>query len=56
MKSLIKSFLANESGATAIEYALIAGGISIAILTTVGLIGGQLNTLFATVVTVITAK
>jgi pilus assembly protein Flp/PilA len=56
MKSTLVSFVADESGATAIEYALIAGGISIAILTTVGLIGGQLNTLFATVVTVITAK
>ena len=56
MQKHIERFVKDESGATAIEYALIAGGISIAILTTVGLIGGQLNTLFATVVTVITAK
>jgi pilus assembly protein Flp/PilA len=55
MKSLIKSFIANESGATAIEYGLIAAGISVAIFAAVGLVGTQLNTLFATVKTDLTA-
>jgi pilus assembly protein Flp/PilA len=54
MKSLIKSFIANESGATAIEYGLIAAGISVAIFASVGLIGGQLKTIFTTVKTDLT--
>ena len=39
-------FLNDEAGATAIEYALIAGGISIAIVTVVGGIGSDLNASF----------
>jgi len=45
MKTL-KAFLANESGATAIEYGLIAAGISVAIIAVVGTIGTKLNTSF----------
>jgi pilus assembly protein Flp/PilA len=37
-------FLADESGATAIEYGLIAAGISIAIIVAVNGLGGNLNT------------
>jgi len=37
-------FLKDESGATAIEYGLIAAGISVAIIATVNSIGTQLNT------------
>jgi pilus assembly protein Flp/PilA len=44
MKNLVSRFLKDESGATAIEYGLIAAGISIAIITVVQLVGGQLNT------------
>ena len=40
-------FLKNESGATAIEYGLIAAGISIAIVTVVQGLGSKLNTTFA---------
>jgi pilus assembly protein Flp/PilA len=47
--SLIKSFLRNESGATAIEYGLIAAGISVAIITVVGGLGSKLNTTFTSV-------
>jgi pilus assembly protein Flp/PilA len=47
--SLIKSFLRNESGATAIEYGLIAAGISIAIITVVGGLGTKLNSTFTSV-------
>ena len=36
----------DESGATAVEYALIAGGIALAIIVAVGLIGDELSVLF----------
>ena len=39
MKSLISKFFKNESGATAIEYGLIAAGIAIAIITAVNGVG-----------------
>jgi pilus assembly protein Flp/PilA len=51
MKNLISSFLRNESGATAIEYGLIAAGISVAIITVVGTLGSSLNTVFTSVAT-----
>ena len=43
-KRILKSFLADESGATAIEYGLIAAGISLAIIAAVNGIGANLNT------------
>ena len=51
MKTLVARFAKDESGATAIEYGLIAAGIGVAIVTVIGQVGGQLNTLFNTVVT-----
>lgn len=42
MKSLFKSFVRDESGATAIEYGLIAAGISVAIIVLVGEVGDAL--------------
>ncbi|MBS4083593.1 MAG: Flp family type IVb pilin [Rhizobiales bacterium] len=39
MTKTIRAFFRNENGATAIEYALIAGGISIVILTAVIAVG-----------------
>ncbi|RDV05081.1 Flp family type IVb pilin [Undibacter mobilis] len=48
---LLKSFLADQSGATAIEYGLIAAGISVAIIVMVNTIGTQLNTSFNSVST-----
>jgi len=36
----------DESGATAVEYALIAAGIALAIIVSVGLIGDNLGILF----------
>jgi pilus assembly protein Flp/PilA len=45
------AFLKNESGATAIEYGLIAAGISIAIIAVVNGLGTQLNTTFTSVST-----
>lgn len=44
-------FLADTSGAAAIEYGLIAAGISIAIIATVNGLGTQLNTTFSSVAT-----
>jgi pilus assembly protein Flp/PilA len=54
MKKLLSSFAKNESGATAIEYGLIAALISVAIVAALTAVGGQLNTLFNTVVTDLT--
>lgn len=51
MKSLVARFAKNESGATAIEYGLIAAGIAVAIITVVGNLGSGLNTTFQKVVT-----
>ena len=41
---LIRRFRADETGATAIEYGLIAAGISVAIVTTVQSLGTQIKT------------
>jgi pilus assembly protein Flp/PilA len=46
MRKLISNFLRDESGATAIEYCLIAAGISIVIVVAVNGIGTQLNDKF----------
>ena len=45
----IAKFLKDESGATAIEYGLIAAGISVAIIATVNSLGGKLVTTFGKV-------
>ncbi len=44
--ALIRRALADESGATAIEYALIAAGISLAIAATVGILGSSVLNLY----------
>jgi pilus assembly protein Flp/PilA len=49
MKTLVKRFVADESGATAIEYGLIAAGISVAIIAVVNALGTQLKTTFSSV-------
>ena len=49
MQHLFSRFLSDESGATAIEYCLIAAGLSIVIVTAVNGIGSTLNTKFAAV-------
>jgi len=49
MLPLFSKFLSDESGATAIEYCLIAVGISIVILAAVNSIGTSLNTTFTAV-------
>ena len=49
MKNLIARFLKNKSGATAIEYGLIAAGISLAIIAVVNGLGSNLNTKFTSI-------
>ena len=49
MLKQIKSFCADESGATAIEYGLIAALVSVAALGALTTMGDTLNTLFTTV-------
>jgi len=46
MKRIIAKFFADEGAATAIEYGLIAAGISIAIIVSVNGLGSNLNTMF----------
>ena len=49
MKNILKKFIADESGATAIEYGLIAAGISLAIIAVVNGLGTKLNTKFTAI-------
>jgi pilus assembly protein Flp/PilA len=46
---LISRFLKNESGATAIEYGLIAAGIALAIIAAVNGLGTTLNGKFSSI-------
>jgi pilus assembly protein Flp/PilA len=46
MNTLLACFAKDESGATAIEYGLIAAGISVAIIAVVQGLGSKLNTTF----------
>jgi len=56
MKNLILRFLKEDSGATAIEYGLIAAGISVAIIATVNTLGSQLVNTFSTVTSDLAAQ
>ena len=47
--NILNRFAKDESGATAIEYGLIAGLISVVILTVLGTIGTRLNTKFTSI-------
>jgi pilus assembly protein Flp/PilA len=49
MKTLVSRFVKDESGATAIEYGLIAAGISVAIIAVVQGLGTKLNSTFKAV-------
>jgi pilus assembly protein Flp/PilA len=51
MWNRFQAFLKDESGATAIEYGLIAAGISIAIIAVVNGLGTKLNTKFTSIST-----
>ena len=47
--SFIRKFIKNSKGATAIEYGLIAAGISLAIIAVVNGLGTKLNTKFTSI-------
>ena len=49
MKNILAKFWADETGATAIEYGLIAAGISLAIIAAVNGLGSTLNTKFSSI-------
>ena len=49
MKALALRFVKDRSGATAIEYGLIAAGIALAIITVVNNLGTTLNTKFGSI-------
>jgi pilus assembly protein Flp/PilA len=51
MKNLFARFAKDDSGATAIEYGLIAAGIAVVIITVVQTIGTNLNTILGQVAT-----
>ncbi len=51
MKNLFVRFMKDNSGATAIEYGLIAAGISVAIIAVVNGLGTNLNTKFTAIST-----
>jgi pilus assembly protein Flp/PilA len=47
--TIVRKFLKDEAGATAIEYGLIAAGISVAIIAVVGQLGTKLTSTFTAV-------
>lgn len=51
MNRLLRRFLHDRSGATAIEYGLIAAGIAVAIIAIVNTLGTQLNAIFTSIST-----
>lgn len=53
---LFARFAQDESGATAIEYGLIAALISVAIIGAVGILGGTLQNVFTGINTELTKK
>ena len=55
MNNLFSRFLRDESGATAIEYGLIAAGIAVVIIAAVQLVGSNLNVTFGKVATAVAA-
>lgn len=56
MTKLVSRFLKDESGATAIEYGLIAALISVALITGATSLGGKLNSTFANLANTIGSK
>lgn len=49
LKLMVQKFWSDESGATAIEYGLIAAGIALAIITVVNSLGTTLNDKFGSI-------
>ena len=55
MKTLVRRFIKNESGATAIEYGLIAAIVGVGLVAGLGTLKSNLNTTFTTVGSKLTA-
>lgn len=55
MKNLVAKFVRDESGATAIEYGLIAAGIAVVIIAAVQLVGTNLANTFNNVASAVSA-
>ena len=53
MQKLVTRFIKDESGATAIEYGLIAALIAVAIITALTTLGGNVSSSFDTVATAV---
>lgn len=51
LQQLVRNFLSDEQGATAIEYGLLAALISVVIITAAGLVGTNLNAIFNAIAT-----
>jgi pilus assembly protein Flp/PilA len=49
LRNILQKFWADETGATAIEYGLIAAGIALAIIAAVNGLGSTLNTVFSSI-------
>ena len=49
MRRLIEQFLSDETGATSIEYSMIAVGVAVAVITTVGCLGGTVKSSYVAV-------
>ncbi len=49
MQRIFRNFLSDQSGATAIEYGLIAAGIALAIIAVVNGLGSNLNDKFTSI-------
>jgi pilus assembly protein Flp/PilA len=56
LKSSVECFLADEAGTTAIEYALIAVGISVAIVAAVQTLGGSVSSMYDTIAEKVSAQ
>ncbi len=54
--NLVSRFMRDESGATAIEYGLIAAGIAVAIITVVATLGSNLNGTFSKVASAVSSS
>ena len=53
MSNIIKNFLRDEEGATAIEYGLIAGLVAVVIIVGASALGGGLSTMFCKIADII---
>lgn len=51
MHNMIQKFLQDERGATSIEYGLIAAGIGVAVITLVGQVGTEVQSIFQDILT-----